>query len=64
MGFSLAFGLEFINVRTVFKAVILAVKRNTDTFDRLGVGNVAALVFNGWVLFSFGSELIKCIGFI
>ena len=64
MGFSLAFDPEFINVRTVFKVVILAVKRNIGTFDRLCVGNAALLVFDGWDLFAFGSELIKCTWFI
>ena len=64
MGFSLAFGPEFINVRYVFKVVILVKKRNTDTFDRIYVGNAMALVFSGWVLFAFGSELIKCTRFI
>ena len=64
MGFSLAFGPEFINVRTVFKVVILAVKRNIVTFDMLCVGNAAALVFSGRDLFSFVFELIKCTGFI
>ena len=64
MWFSSAFGPEFINVRNVFKAVILTIKINIGTFDRLCVGNATTLVFSGWVLFAFGSELIKCTMFI
>ena len=44
MGFLFTFSPEFINVRNVFKVVILAMKRNTGTLDGLCVVNAAVLV--------------------
>ena len=59
MSFSLAFGHEFIYVRYVFKVVILVKKRNTDTFDKLYVGNAMALDLVIGFCFPLGLNLLN-----